>query len=99
MHAFEQPHDGLGHDVGGAVPHDGEGFGVFFGEQAEADFAVGRQRAAEVDLAAVDFGQDGGLGQTGTDFGSDVVSRDGAIELFAAAIGQDYGKHGRLEDF
>ena len=42
LHAVEQPHHGLGHDVGGAVPHDGQRFGVFLGEQPEADFAVGR---------------------------------------------------------
>ena len=40
LHAFEQPHHGLGHHVGRAVPHDGQCFRVFLGEQPQLDFAA-----------------------------------------------------------
>ena len=46
--------------------------------------------AAEIDLPAVDFGKNGGLGQPGADPGSDIVSTDRSIELLATTVGQDY---------
>jgi hypothetical protein len=53
----------------------------------------------EVDLATIDLGQDRGFGEAGADFGGHSVGRDRSIELFAAAMGLDYGKPGRLIDF
>ena len=47
----------------------------------------------QIDLPAVDFRQDGRLGQPGADFRRHVVSGDRSIELFAAAVGEDYGEH------
>ena len=93
LHALEQPHHGLGHHVGRAVPHDGERLGILLGEQPQANFAAGGQRAVQIDLPAVDFGQHGRLGQTRADRGRHVVGGDRPIELFPAAVGQNYGQH------
>ena len=76
--------------MGRAVPHDGQRFGVFLGEQAQLDFAASRQRRLQVDLPAVDFGQHGRLGQPGADFGGHVVRGDRPIELFPTAVGENY---------
>ena len=93
LHALEQPHDGLGHDMGTAVPHDGERFGVLFCQQPQADFATGRQWAVQIDLFAVDFGQNRRLGQPLADFERHVVGRHGTLELFPTSIGQNDNKH------
>jgi hypothetical protein len=76
------------------MSHDGERFGIFLGEQPKADLAARGKRGMEVDLATIDFGEDCGFCETGADSGGYVVSGDRTIKLFAAAIGQDYGKHG-----
>jgi hypothetical protein len=78
----------------GTVPHDGERFGVPLGKQPEANLAARGERGMKVNLAAIDFGEDCGFCETGADSGGYVVGGDGTIKLFAAAIGQDYGKHG-----
>src|SRR4051794_12463139 len=78
-----------------AVAHNREGFRVLLREQPESDFTLGGEGATEVDLAAIDLGQDRSFGQTGANAGSHVVRRDGSVKLFTAAIRQDYDKHGR----
>jgi hypothetical protein len=42
LHAVVEPHHGLGHHVGRAVPHHGERFGILLGEQPQLHFAGGR---------------------------------------------------------
>jgi hypothetical protein len=83
----------------GAVPHDGERFRVSLGKQSEANLATRGKWGMEVDLATVDLGEDCGFCETGADSGGDVVSSHGTIKLFAAAIGQNYGKHGDWKTF
>ncbi len=75
------------------VPHDGQRFGIFLREQPQIDFARGRQRAMQIDELAVDFGHDRRLGEPGADFLGDIERGNGAVELFTAAIRQNYGKH------
>ena len=77
-----------------AVPHDGQRFGVLLGEQPQPDFAVVGQRAAQIDLPAVDFGQNGRLRQPGPNFGGHIVGRDRPIELFPTSVGEDDSEHG-----
>ena len=52
-----------------------------------------RQWAVKIDLLAIDFRQNGGLGQSGTNIGRHVVGRDRSRKLFLAPIGQNYDKH------
>jgi hypothetical protein len=42
LHALVEPHHRPGHDVGRAVPHDGQRVGVFLSKQPQGDFAIGR---------------------------------------------------------
>ncbi len=67
LHAVEQPHHGPSHDVGAGMPHHIQGFLVLFREQLQFDLAFLGQREVQAHGFAVDFGADGGLGESGTD--------------------------------
>ena len=54
------------------MPHHAQGGGVFFGQNFEGDFAVGRQRRIEAHGLAVDHRGHGGLGQPRPDVGGDI---------------------------
>ncbi len=49
------------------MAHDTESFGIFLGEDPQADFRVVRQRVVETYHLAVDFRRDGVAGQTRAD--------------------------------
>jgi hypothetical protein len=82
---------GVGEDVLGAMAHELAGLGALDGEDPER--AALAQRQAQVDLAAVELGADGVLGQTGADRGGDLERRGPGRHLADGAIGK-----GELDD-
>ena len=72
--------------------------GSFFVSSRRCTSPEARQRAVQIDLFAVDFGHDRRFGQPSADFLGHVERRNRAVELFSAAIGQNYGKHLRCSE-
>ena len=82
-----------GHDVRAGMPHHPQRLGVFRGQKAKLDFPLLRKGMIDTDDLAVDLGGQGGLGQSGADFGGDVDGSNATGILSGGLIGQDDFQH------
>ena len=94
LHAVEQPHHRPGHDVRTRMAQQIQGLGVFAGDQAKGDLAVGGQRLVGPHQPAVHFGGQSGLGQTRTDVGGNVDRSNATRILEGLSVGEGDFQHG-----
>jgi hypothetical protein len=78
--------DRVGEDVLGAVADEVPGFGALAGEDPEAPALS--KRLAQVDLAAVELGADGGPGEAGADPGGHLEGGGAALDGLDRSVGQ-----------
>ena len=93
LHALEQPHDRPGHDVRTRMAQQIEGLGVFVGDQAKSDLAVGGQQIIDACHLPVHFGGQSGLGQTRANVGGDVDRSNATVVFQRFSVGKDDFEH------
>ena len=99
FNAWVNPHDGSGHDVGGAVAEHVERFTIAGGQQFQFNrFASGfrglNQWAVQIYDPAIGDGGDSGLSETGTDGLCNLARSDVGCERLFVAIWKTNADHG-----